>query len=107
MLAKEKYGLRGRTLSEDGAAGTAARRSFPFSAATRMSGVNADGVQVRKGAADAIAALGGGRRAARCPRDSTPAVEQIARAGGTPLVVAERDGGARRGCSASSTSRTS
>src|SRR5690242_7077655 len=55
VLAKEKYGLRGRHLSEDGT-GTQVQPTFiPFSAATRMSGVNSDGVQVRKGAADAIA----------------------------------------------------
>ena len=70
-----------------------------------MSGVNTDGIQVRKGAADAIAALGGAERRRRAAR-LTPAVEQIARAGGTPLVVAER-AAAHAGCSASSTSRTS
>jgi K+-transporting ATPase ATPase B chain len=90
VLAKEKYGLRGRPLSEDGASHT--QPTFiPFSAATRMSGVNTDGVQVRKGAADAIVGwvtqLG-----AEVPARLTPAVEQIARGGGTPLVVAETVG---------------
>ncbi|HET8835234.1 MAG TPA: potassium-transporting ATPase subunit KdpB [Gemmatimonadales bacterium] len=90
VLAKEQYGLRGRPLTEDDdGVGAHAQPTFiPFSAATRMSGVNHDGVQVRKGAADAIGAwviqMG-----AEVPARLTPAVEQIARAGGTPLVVAE------------------
>jgi potassium-transporting ATPase ATP-binding subunit len=88
VLAKEKYGLRGRTLME-GSSGHQQQPTFiPFSAATRMSGVNQDGTQVRKGAADAIVRWVqeyGIQVAARL----TPAVEQIARSGGTPLVVAE------------------
>jgi K+-transporting ATPase ATPase B chain len=97
VLAKEKYGLRGRPLTEDGnGAGAPVQPTFiPFSAATRMSGVNSDGVQVRKGAADAITAwvtqMGAG-----VPDRLTPAVEQIARAGGTPLVVAEAARGTTR-----------
>jgi K+-transporting ATPase ATPase B chain len=88
VLAKEKYGLRGRTLM-DGAGGHQQQPTFiPFSAATRMSGVNLNGTQVRKGAADAIA-----RWVQACgiqvPARLNPAVEQIARSGGTPLVVAE------------------
>jgi len=94
VLAKERYGLRGRPLSEDG--GSHHQPTFiPFSAATRMSGVNTDGVQVRKGAADAIVGwvtqLG-----AAVPARLTPAVEQIARGGGTPLVVAEAVGRSTR-----------
>src|SRR4029453_3774402 len=95
VLAKEKHGLRGRPLTEEGAAPHPQPPFIPFSAATRMSGVNSDGVQVRKGAADAIAAwvtqMGG-----EVPARLTPAVEQIARTGGTPLVVAEAVGRARR-----------
>jgi potassium-transporting ATPase ATP-binding subunit len=90
VLAKEKYGLRGRSLADSGQAHP--HPTFlPFSAATRMSGVNTDGVQVRKGAADAVAAWVA-QNGADVPARLTPAVEQIARAGGTPLVVAERAG---------------
>ena len=62
---------------------------IPFTAQTRMSGVNFDGRQIRKGAADAIEDLcaRSGRRISR-PRART-IVEQIAKQGGTPLVVAE------------------
>jgi potassium-transporting ATPase ATP-binding subunit len=82
VLAKEKYDIRGRELAD---------RSpvfVPFTAQTRMSGVDLDGRKVRKGAADAIAryvvANGGS-----VPADLVAAVEKISRAGGTPLVVAE------------------
>jgi potassium-transporting ATPase ATP-binding subunit len=95
VLAKDKYGLRGRHLSEDGAGAHVQPTFIPFSAATRMSGVNSDGVQVRKGAADAIAAWVG-QMGGEVPVRLTPAVEQIARAGGTPLVVAEAVGGVTR-----------
>src|SRR4051794_22923793 len=83
VLAKERYGLRGRELARHGAI------FVPFTAQTRMSGVNLDGREVRKGAADAIeryvAAAGG----ALAP-ELRAVVDRIARAGGTPLVVAER-----------------
>ena len=73
----------------------------PFSATTRMSGVNAGALQLRKGAGDAVAAWvreQGGDDAGRIWRRRSSA---IAREGGTPLVVAEngRTGG-RRACSA-------
>jgi K+-transporting ATPase ATPase B chain len=65
-------------------------RFVPFSAMTRMSGVDMAGSQLRKGAADAVGRWvresGGG-----VPTDVDTAVERIARLGGTPLVVAERD----------------
>src|SRR5712664_3095294 len=83
ILAKEKYGIRGRELSEKHAV------FVPFTAQTRMSGVDLDGRQVRKGAADAInkfVALNGGTTSV----ELTATVEKISRAGGTPLVVAER-----------------
>jgi len=81
VLAKEKYGLRGRDLSAKQA------QFVPFSAQTRMSGVNFDGRVIRKGAADAIAKyLNSGRG---LPKEVQASVEAIARAGGTPLVVAE------------------
>jgi len=84
VLAKEKYGLRGRDLSANQA------QFVPFSAQTRMSGVNFDGRVIRKGAVDAIAKYlneGG----SVLPREVQTNVETIARSGGTPLVVAENN----------------
>jgi len=86
VLAKEKYGLRGRELGQHDA------KFVPFSAQTRMSGVDLNGSEIRKGAADAIAnyvTQSGGRM----PNQVRTTVEEIARSGGTPLVVAERSGG--------------
>ena len=86
VLAKEKYGLRGRELGQHDA------EFVPFSAQTRMSGVDLNGFEIRKGAADAIAnyvTQSGGRM----PNQVRATVEEIARSGGTPLVVAERSGG--------------
>ena len=82
ILAKEMYGLRGRELSELQA------EFVPFSAVTRMSGVNLDGRIIRKGSTDAIAAFlkeNGGS----LPDEVRNTVELVARSGGTPLVVAE------------------
>jgi K+-transporting ATPase ATPase B chain len=82
VLAKELYGLRGRELHELQA------EFVPFSAVTRMSGVNLDGRIIRKGSTDAIAAFlkeNGGS----LPDEVRAAVEIVARSGGTPLVVAE------------------
>ncbi len=84
VLAKEKYGLRGRELSANQA------QFVPFSAQTRMSGVNFDGRIIRKGAADAIAKYLQGD-GGLLPREVQGAVEAIARSGGTPLVVAENN----------------
>jgi K+-transporting ATPase ATPase B chain len=82
VLAKEKYGLRERNVKEMGA-------SFvPFSAKTRMSGVNINGREVRKGASDAVAAYVTGEEGF-IPDSVTAVVERIARDGGTPLAVAE------------------
>jgi potassium-transporting ATPase ATP-binding subunit len=82
VLAKEKYGLRGREL------GANLAEFVPFSAQTRMSGVNFDGRVIRKGAVDAIERhLGEGGGV--LPREVHAAVETVARSGGTPLVVAE------------------
>ena len=83
VLAKEKYGIRGRELADRTTA------FVPFSAQTRMSGVNLDGREIRKGAAEAIAAYVRGN-GGTVPSDLQATVEQIAKAGGTPLVVAER-----------------
>ena len=84
VLAKETYGLRGRDLA------TMHAEFVPFSATTRMSGINVDGRTIRKGAAESIAAYlqaSGGILADEVRAD----VEGIARSGGTPLVVAENN----------------
>lgn len=82
ILAKEKYGLRGRDIGEIGAT------FIPFTAETRMSGANLPGRQIRKGAAEAIEnyvkQLGGS-----FPTSLQKHIDIIARRGGTPLVVAE------------------
>ncbi len=88
VLAKNKYGLRGRDLHSLGPAGTGSSPVFvPFSAQTRMSGVDFDGVQIRKGAADAIQRFVESRGGA-FPAAVRTDVEAIATQGGTPLVVA-------------------
>ena len=82
VLAKDQYGLRGRELGEHEAT------FIPFSATTRMSGVDMDGKKLRKGAADAVKRFveeQGGRPPARLDEE----VDKIARSGGTPLVVAQ------------------
>ena len=83
VLAKEKYGLRGRELSSHD------MEFVPFTAQTRMSGVNMNGHQIRKGAVDAITRylIANGNSV---PADVQTSVEQIARSGGTPLVVADK-----------------
>jgi potassium-transporting ATPase ATP-binding subunit len=82
VLAKEKYGMRGRELASHEA------HFIPFTAQTRMSGVDFGGREIRKGAADAIekyvASFG-----KIIPDDLHAIVERISREGGTPLVVAE------------------
>jgi K+-transporting ATPase ATPase B chain len=84
VLAKEKYGLRGRDLAGAGA------QFVPFSAQTRMSGVNLDGRTIRKGAVDAIQKYIG-ENGGVLPKEVQASVETIARSGGTPLVVAENN----------------
>jgi len=84
VLAKEKYQLRGRELA------TLDAEFVPFSAMTRMSGVNLDGRQVRKGATDAIAKYLESQGAV-IPPEIRQIVDTISRAGGTPLVVAENN----------------
>jgi len=89
VLAKDLYGLRARDLGPGASHG--AMDFVPFSANTRMSGVNVDGIELRKGASDSIGKWvreNGGT--VSCEIASV--VEGIARSGGTPLVVAERDG---------------
>ncbi|HLZ13387.1 MAG TPA: potassium-transporting ATPase subunit KdpB [Candidatus Acidoferrum sp.] len=82
VLAKERYKLRGRDLSSHGTT------FIPFSAQTRMSGVDIDGREIRKGALDAISRLTNGRGNA-VPADVQMCVREISNAGGTPLLVAE------------------
>jgi potassium-transporting ATPase ATP-binding subunit len=82
VLAKEKYNLRGRELS-------AYQANFiPFSAVTRMSGVDLDGREIRKGAFDAIAQYCS-HNGYRVPMEVEEAVKTISNSGGTPLLVAE------------------
>jgi len=87
VLAKTKYGLRGRELSSHDA------RFVPFTAQTRMSGVDMNGFEIRKGATDAIHAYLT-QHGRRVPDEVRAVVEQISRSGGTPLVVAEKNRGA-------------
>jgi len=82
VLAKEKYSLRGRDLEGVHA------EFVPFTAQTRMSGVNLPGVRIRKGSAEAMARFLQ-EQGAELPRRVRERVEEISRAGGTPLVVAE------------------
>ncbi len=82
ILAKEKFGLRGRSLQDKG------MTFIPFTAATRMSGVDFDGHEIRKGAADSVKAYvetSGGIYSEDCDH----VVKEIANQGGTPLVVAK------------------
>ncbi|RYG69452.1 K(+)-transporting ATPase subunit B, partial [bacterium] len=80
VLAKERYGLRGREVG--------AEVFVPFTAQTRMSGVDLDGLEIRKGAQDSVrnlvAAKGG-----VFPAEVQARVDEIAKVGGTPLVVVE------------------
>ena len=87
VLAKDKYGLRGRELASHEA------RFVPFSAQTRMSGVDLNGFEIRKGAADAI---GGylSQNGSKVPNEVKAIVDEISRSGATPLVVAEKSRGA-------------
>ncbi|HYO25729.1 MAG TPA: potassium-transporting ATPase subunit KdpB [Lacipirellulaceae bacterium] len=82
VLAKEKYGLRGRNVNELQAT------FIPFTAQTRVSGVDFDGRCVRKGAAESIERFVRERGGAFSPQ-VRESVERVARLGGTPLVVAE------------------
>jgi K+-transporting ATPase ATPase B chain len=80
VLAKEKYGIRGREVQGE--------EFVPFTAQTRMSGVNFEGTQLRKGAQDAVRkwveSAGG-----VFPAQVQAKIEEISKAGGTPLTVAE------------------
>jgi K+-transporting ATPase ATPase B chain len=82
VLAKEKYNLRGRDL------GNIHAEFVPFSAQTRMSGVNLPGTLIRKGSVDAISRFLE-EQGSSLPQKVRDSVEEVARLGGTPLVVAE------------------
>jgi K+-transporting ATPase ATPase B chain len=82
VLAKERYSLRGRELASQEAT------FIPFTAQTRMSGVDLDGREIRKGAVDAITKYLT-QHGTVLPKEIQAAVEAIARSGGTPLVVSE------------------
>ncbi|MEO6724248.1 MAG: potassium-transporting ATPase subunit KdpB [Blastocatellia bacterium] len=82
VLAKEKYKLRGRELQSHEA------HFIPFTAQTRMSGVDYNGRQIRKGAVDAIERYVASN-GSQSPRELREIVDGISRAGGTPLVVAD------------------
>jgi K+-transporting ATPase ATPase B chain len=94
VLAKEKFGLRGRrvgtgplSLEKSQPVAPQGAHFIPFSAQTRMSGVDVNGTSIRKGAPDTIMQLitDAGNQ---LPSDLRPIVDQIASSGGTPLVVA-------------------
>jgi K+-transporting ATPase ATPase B chain len=87
VLAKEKYNLRGRELHDQHA------EFVPFTAQTRMSGVNLNGFQIRKGSADAIERFVLENNGVFAP-EVRALVDSIAREGSTPLVVAEKGRGA-------------
>ena len=84
VLAKEKYGIRGRDMAPLHA------QFIPFSAQTRISGIDLDGSSIRKGAVDAVLAYCH-QTGTDAGRELTVISDQIAKSGGTPLAVA-RDG---------------
>jgi K+-transporting ATPase ATPase B chain len=89
ILAKERFGLRGRSMGSSDEAPDG-MRFVPFTAQTRMSGVDFDGTSIRKGAPDTMIAMvqSNGNH---MPVDLKSYVENIARSGGTPLVVARNN----------------
>ena len=89
VLAKERFSLRGREVSDKSA------HFIAFTAHTRMSGVDLDGRQLRKGAGDAITAFVK-ERGGRVPPEFTEVNDRIARTGGTPLAVADGRASPRR-----------
>jgi K+-transporting ATPase ATPase B chain len=82
VLAKQKYGLRGRELASMNPT------FIPFSAQTRMSGVDLDGQEIRKGAQDAVTKHAA-ERGNRVPPEISEVVATISNSGGTPLLVAK------------------
>lgn len=84
VLAKERFGIRGRELSTLGA------NFVEFSAKTRMSGIDYQGNQIRKGAADTVKAFVL-QKGGEYPQECEQLVQRVAGAGGTPLVVAKNN----------------
>jgi K+-transporting ATPase ATPase B chain len=82
VLAKEKYGIRGRDMAPMNA------KFIPFSAQTRISGVDVEGMSVRKGAVDAVL-MHVGQTSDQARKEVMSFAERIGRAGGTPLAVAK------------------
>src|SRR5262249_34411551 len=84
VLAKEKYNIRGREMAPLHA------KFIPFSAYTRISGIDVDGASIRKGAVDAvIAEVKASANAPSVAREIESIAEKVARAGGTPLAVSK------------------
>ena len=81
VLAKEKYDIRGREMAPLHA------KFIPFSAHTRLSGIDVDGASIRKGAVDAV--IADVRATPQAAREIEAIAEKIAKAGGTPLAVAK------------------
>lgn len=88
ILAKEQFGLRGRTMGASDEA-PQGMHFVPFTAQTRMSGVNFDGITIRKGAPDTMIELI--QSNGKVPSDLKPSIDAIARMGGTPLVVTKNN----------------
>jgi len=84
VLAKEKYAYRGREVAEHEA------HFIPFTAQTRMSGVDLDGRRIRKGATESVVEFVQ-EQGGTIPPELTETTQRISRSGGTPLVVADRD----------------
>ncbi|MGE0708443.1 MAG: potassium-transporting ATPase subunit KdpB [Planctomycetota bacterium] len=84
VLAKQRYGLRGRDVSK------MSGRFVPFSAHTRMSGIDQGERRTRKGAAETVISWVEGQ-GGKVPAEVRAAVDAVARSGGTPLVVAVED----------------
>jgi len=84
VLAKQRYNIRGREVAEHSA------HFIPFTAQTRMSGVDLDGRSIRKGATDSVVEFVHEHRG-EIPTELMDITERISRSGGTPLVVADRD----------------
>ena len=84
VLAKEKYNIRGREMAPLHA------KFIPFSAHTRLSGIDVDGTSIRKGAVDAVIAdLKAGAAASSVAREIEATAAKVAKAGGTPLAVSK------------------
>jgi K+-transporting ATPase ATPase B chain len=83
VLAKEKYAYRGREVADHEA------HFIPFTAQTRMSGVDMDGRRIRKGATDSVVEFVQ-EQGGTIPPELTETTQRISRSGGTPLAVADR-----------------